>query len=369
MISVFGSSVGQEELAEVAECLESQWMGAGPKVETFEKRFAARLGLPNFAMVDSGSNALYLAVRLLDLPKGTEVIVPAFTWIACAQAVLLNGCRPVFCDVDHETQNVTVDTIRPHLTARTAAIMVVHYAGKPVVMAPILALGLPVIEDAAHAVDSTRNGIACGAMGDVGIFSFDAVKNLATPEGGGITVRDPERFARARAMRYCGIAKSGLAASADGNRWWEYAIQDVAPKMLSNDICAAIGLAQLEKLDRNQARRRRIWELYQHELAGFEWLLRPVDAAHDERHSYFTYCIRLVEPGARDRLAHHLYAAGIYTTLRYHPLHLNPIYRSEVTLPVCERLNETALSLPIHPKLSDTDLSHILAAMREFARG
>ena len=369
MISVFGSSVGQEELAAVAACLETQWMGAGPKVELFEKRFAARLGLPNFAMVDSGSNALYLAVHLLDLPKGSEVIVPAFTWIACAQAVLLNGCRPVFCDVDPETQNVTVDTIRPHLTSNTAAIMVVHYAGKPVDMAPIVALGLPVIEDAAHAVDSTQKGIACGAMGDIGIFSFDAVKNLATPEGGGITVRDPERFARARAMRYCGIAKSGFAASTGGNRWWEYAIEGVAPKMLSNDICAAIGLAQLEKLDRHQARRRRIWDTYQRELADCAWLHRPVDAADDECHSYFTYCIRLVEPGARDRLAQHLYAAGIYTTLRYHPLHLNPIYRSEASLPVSEQLNETALSLPIHPKLSDADLGHILASMRSFARG
>lgn len=366
MISVFGSSVGQEELTEVASCLDAQWMGAGPKVDAFEKRFAARLGLPNFAMLDSGSNALYLAVQLLDLPRGAEVVLPAFTWIACAQAVVLNGCVPVFCDVDPDTQNVTADTIRPRLSARTGAVMVVHYAGKPVDMAPILALGLPVIEDAAHAVDSTQNGVACGAIGDVGIYSFDAVKNLATPEGGGITVRDPARFERARALRYCGIAKSGFAASASGSRWWEYAVQGVAPKMLSNDVCAAIGLVQLDKLDRNQARRRRIWDTYQRELAGLERVRRPVEAAPGERHSYFTYCIRVDGPGARDRLAQHLYRQGIYTTLRYHPLHLNPIYGSTEPLPVSEALNETALSLPIHPQLSDDDVDRVLEAIRAF---
>lgn len=366
MISVFGSSVGQEELAEVASCLDAQWMGAGPKVEAFEKRFAARLGLPNFAMVDSGSNALYLAVQILDLPRGAEVIVPAFTWIACAQAVLLNGCRPVFCDVDPRTQNVTAETILRQVTSNTAAVMVVHYAGKPVDMGPILALGLPVIEDAAHAVDSRLDGAACGSMGDVGIYSFDAVKNLATPEGGGITVRDPERFDRARALRYCGIAKSGFAASATGKRWWEYAIQGVAPKMLSNDVCAAIALAQLDKLDRNQSRRKQIWDRYQRELASCEWLHTPVDAAPNERHSYFTYCIRVERHGIRDRLAEHLYRQGVYTTLRYHPLHLNPIYQSAASLPDSERLNETALSLPIHPQLSDADLDHIVGAIRSF---
>lgn len=367
MISVFGSAVGPEELAEVSSSIHSNWMGAGPKVAQFEQRFASRLGLANFAMVNSGSNALYLAIRVLDLPPGSEVILPSFTWIACAQAVLLCGCQPVFADVDLDTHNITASAIQPHITPKTAAIMVVHYAGKPVDMAPILALGFPVIEDAAHAVDSTWNGTACGAIGDVGIYSFDAIKNLASPEGGGITVRDPHRFARAVSLRYCGIEKSGFAASTAGGRWWEYAISGVAPKMLSNDLCAAVALAQLEKLDRNQQRRQEIWALFQRELAPLDWLVRPVEPAAHERHSYFTYCVRLTAPGARDRFARHLYDAGIYTTLRYHPLHLNAIYNSSARLPVSELLNEQALSLPIHPRLTDDDLDSILTAIRAFA--
>lgn len=158
MISVFGSKVGAEELAEVRSTLEAQWMGIGPKTAAFEASFAKRLGLPDLALVDSGSNSLYLAVKLLGLPAGAEVILPSLTWISCAHAVLLAGCIPVFCDVDLDTQNVSVRTIEPCLTRRTGAIMVVHYAGKPVDMDGVLGLGHPVIEDAAHAVDSRLDG-------------------------------------------------------------------------------------------------------------------------------------------------------------------------------------------------------------------
>jgi aminotransferase len=365
MISVFGSSIGEEEIAAATACLKSQWMGAGPIVEEFEHAFAARLQLPNFAMVNSGSNALYLAVKILDLPPGSEVILPSFTWIACAQAILLNGCTPVFADVDLHTHNITAGAIRPHITPRTAAIMVVHYAGKPVDMEPILALGFPVIEDAAHAVDSTLYNRPCGSLADVGIFSFDAVKNLACPEGGGLTARDPARFARARALRYCGIEKSGFAAaSTTAGRWWEYAIRDVAPKLLSNDLCAAVALAQLHKLDALQRRRQEIWQRYQHELAPLDWLVTPANPAPHERHSYFTYCLRLPHPGARDRFAKTLYDNGIYTTLRYHPLHQNKIYNSNSILPISDQLNEEALSIPIHPRLSDDDVTHILNTIR-----
>lgn len=366
MISVFGSAVGEEEIAAVASCLRSQWMGAGPKVEEFESRFAQRLALPNFTMVNSGSNALYLAVRLLNLPPGTEVILPSFTWVACAQAVVLCGCQPVFADVDLDTHNITVATIRPHLSARTGAIMVVHYAGKPVDLEPIIALGFPIIEDAAHAVDSRWGEVACGARGDIGIYSFDAVKNLASPEGGGLTVRDPDRAALGRSLRYCGIDKSGFAAAAASGRWWEHNIHAVAPKLLSNDLCAAVALAQLRKLDELQQRRRLIWQLYQRELAAFPWLIRPAEAGPGERHSYFTYCIRLAIPDQRDRLAAHLYSEGIYSTLRYHPLHRSRIFNAAASLPISEQLSEQALNLPIHPRLSDDDLAQILTALGRF---
>jgi len=368
MISVFGSCVGAEELEEVRDCFDRQWLGIGPKVHAFETQIAQRLGLPDFALVNSGSNALQLAVKLLNLPPGSEVIVPSFTWIACAHAVVLCGCVPVFCDVDLHTHNATAETIAPCITDKTGAVMVVHYGGKPVRMDEVLALGYPVIEDAAHAVDSRLGGRACGGMGTLGIYSFDSIKNVAMGEGGGVTARDPELVKRARLLRYCGIGKSGFEASASKDRWWEYNVAEFFPKMLPDDVSAGIGLAQLRKLDKHQARRRAIWGRYQQEFAGVPWLALPQDAAPDEQHSYFTYCVRVLD-GRRDEFAKYLYAREIYTTLRYHPLHLNPIYRSTAKLPVCEQLNEEALSLPIHPRLSDEDVERIITTVKAFGSG
>jgi len=158
MISVFGSDIGDQEIEAAVECLQSQWVGFGKKVDDFEKAFASYFNLANCLMVDSGSNALYMAVRLLNLAPDDEIIIPSFTWVSCAQAVLLAGHRPIFCDVDPTTMNVRREDIEPCISPRTKAIMVVHYAGLPVTMQPILDLGYPVIEDAAHAVSATHNG-------------------------------------------------------------------------------------------------------------------------------------------------------------------------------------------------------------------
>lgn len=367
MISVFGSKVGQEELDEIRTSLEAQWMGIGPKTRAFEEQFAQHLGAPGFALLDSGSNSLYMAVKLLNLAPGTEVILPSLTWISCAHAVVLAGCVPVFCDVDLYTQNVTAETIAPHITSKTGAIMVVHYAGKPVRMKPILEFGFPTIEDAAHAVDSKLGGNACGTLGTIGCFSFDAVKNLAMGEGGGITAQDPVLIERARTLRYCGIGKSGFEASANKERWWEYNIVDFFPKFLPNDINASIGLAQLRKLETHQAYRKQIWELYQREFVNLAWLVRPCDPEPDEQHSYFTYFVRVLN-GKRDQFARYLYNHGIYTTFRYHPLHLNPIYRSSARLPNCEQLNEEGLNLPLHPNLTSADIDKIISTIQAYAK-
>ena len=369
MISVFGSEVGPEERDALAACLEDQWLGLGARTADFEARMRERLGLDHFLMVDSGSNALHLAVRLLDLPAGSSVILPSFTWVSCAHAVLLAGCHPVFCDVDPATQNVTVETIRPHLDARSAAIMVVHYAGKPVDLAPILDLGLPVIEDAAHAVDSRYRGRACGSLGDVGIYSFDAVKNLTTGSGGALTVRDPALHERARQLRYCGIGRSAFQAmhsdSGEVSRWWEQDIVEVSGRFAPSDLNAAIGLAQLEKLDALQERRRRIRARHQEAFQGQPGVLTPQDPGPDEQHSWFTYLVRVQ---ARDRVARAMLDAGIYTTLRFPPLHRQDIFAAPAHLPATEMLAETGLNLPLHPRLSDEDVERVIATLRTAVR-
>lgn len=372
MISVFGSWITEKEINNVVNCMKSQWMGFGKNVEIFEQKFSDRFKVPNFAMVDSGSNALYMAVSLLDLPLGSKIVVPSFTWVSCAQAVLLAGHQPVFCDVDAETMNIRREDIEncKKLYPDIRAIMIVHYAGLPVDMDPIIDMGLPVIEDAAHAVCSTYKGRACGTLGDVGIYSFDAVKNLTTGEGGGITCKNPSNIERARIMRYCGIGKSGFeSASSNGSsRWWEYNIQESFIKMLPTNMAAAIGIAQIDRIDDLQRNRVFCWDFYNMEFSELSWLKRPVDIEENSgmTHSYFTYCIRVPK---RDELAAFLLENEVYTTLRYHPLHLNPIYKqTQVRLPNCEQLNEDCLSIPLHPRLNGLDLDKILNLIKSFGK-
>lgn len=363
MIGVFGARVGQEELDAAGPSVLDGWMGMGPRVEAFEAALEEHLRAP-VVMIDSGTNALQVALTVLDLPPGSDVVLPALTWVGCANAVVLAGHRPVFADVDPATQNITGAHVEQVRTERTAAVMVVHYAGKPVAVPEIASLGLPIVEDAAHAIDSSLDGCACGAMSDAGIYSFDAVKNLATPDGGAVTSPHPERLERARRLRYCGIGKSGFARADAGGRWWENPPGEVFPRALPNDVSASIGLAQLERLPANQARRAEIWRHYQHELAGLDWLERPVEPAPGERHSWFTYLVRVLG-GRRDRLARRLLDQGIYTTLRYHPLHMAGTFGPPVrALPGCELLAEQGLNLPLHPALSDGDVERVVTAVR-----
>lgn len=364
MISVFGSSIGTDEIANVTSCMQRQWVGFGADVDAFEEKFMEKFGLKSFAMVDSGSNALYMAVKLLDLPLGSEVIVPTFTWVSCAHAVILAGCKPVFCDVNLKTMNVCKQTVEERVTSKTAAVMVVHYAGLAVDMDGILSLGYPIIEDAAHAVCSTYNGKRCGTIGDVGIYSFDAVKNLTTGEGGGITAKDPRLIERAKIMRYCGIGKSGFdSAMSSKPRWWEYDIKEPFIKMLPTNIAANIGLAQIDRIDELQARRKEIWDTYQKELKGTDGIKLPT-VKKDDTHSYFTFCIRTQK---RNKLAAYLLNNGIYTTLRYHPLHMNPLYKQvHVTLPYAETLNEEAINIPLHPRMTDADVIKVIGAIKRF---
>lgn len=368
MISVFGSLVGKEEIENVSKCMESQWMGFGKNVDLFEKKYSEKYNISNFAMVDSGSNALFMAVKLLNLPQGSEIILPSFTWVSCAQAVLMSGLVPVFCDVDLKTMNVRVEDVKEKISPLTSAIMIVHYAGLPVDIEPIINLGYPVIEDAAHAIASTYNGQACGTFGDVGIFSFDAVKNLTVGEGGGITTREKSLIERAKVMRYCGIGKSGfdsaISNSDKKSRWWEYNIQEPFIKMLPTNLAASIGIAQLDRIDFLQQRRKSIWDKYQIAFKDINEIIRPVNPNENQVHSYFTYTICIPQ---RDELAHYLLEKKIYTTLRYHPLHMNPLYNQlDHKLTNTEILNETALSIPLHPRLTDSEVDYIIEEIENF---
>lgn len=371
-ISVFGSDMGQLEKDYVIKCLDTQWIGFGEKVNEFERSLCQIRNFPNFTMLDSGSNSLFLAIYLLNLPKNSEVILPSFTWIACANAVVLAGLKPVFADVEIDTMNVSVDTIKKVITENTSCVMVVHFAGLPVDMDPIIELGYPVIEDSAHAIYSEYKGHPCGSLGDVGIFSFDAVKNLAVGEGGGIVCKNDALKIRAQELRYCGIKKSGFESAFSGEKklleklWWEYELTEPFIKMLPTNISASIGLAQLERRSELQARRENIWHMYQDSFEKLRDVITPkVQLDFEYVHSFFTYAIRVPK---RNELARFLLKNEIYTTLRYNPINH---YRQFEETPgyILENsvvLNETALSLPLHPRLTDAQVEKVIWSVKSF---
>jgi aminotransferase len=363
MIQVFGSSVGQEEIDGAADSISKSWMGMGPKVAEFEKRFSERLGQP-FLMTNNGSNALHLAIRALAL-KPCKIIVPSFTWAACANAVMLEGHTPVFADSELDG-NVSFRSIKDVYDKDVGAIMVVHYGGKPVPLEDIMHLGVPVIEDAAHAVDSKIGDKFCGSIADVGVFSFDPIKNLATPDAGGLTVRSQEVMDKLRTLRLCGVKLTGYVKALAGGDWWKEDVEGVFPKYIPNDVTAAIGLAQFEKLPRLQERRRQIWEMYQKAMREHVWIVTPPEPALGERHSYFTYLIRVIN-GTRDGLARYLKRHDVYTTLRFWPLHYASAYpKTRHEMPNCEMLAYQGLNLPLHPSMTDDDVGKVIDLINRF---
>ena len=194
---------------------------------------------------------------------------------------------------------------------------------------------------------------------------FDSVKNLAIGEGGGLSAKDPERIKSGKNMRYCGIGKSGFLRAKENaqNRWWEYDIGKPFIKMLPTDLEASIGLVQLAKLKKNQARRKQIWEIYQEAFKELSWITCPRDAEDYERHSYFTY---FIQTARRDELATFLLKNEVYTTLRYHPLHLNKIFHCTHRLPNAEQLNKTGLNIPLHPRLTDDEVNYVIDKIKSF---
>lgn len=372
MIHLFQPQVGAEELGAVAEVFDSKWIGHGPRTAAFEAAFAEHLGVEPARVVflNSGTAGLFLAMELLDLREGDEVVLPSLSFVAAANAIVACGASPVFCDVDARTLNPTVADVERVLTDRTKAVVVLHYGGYPGEVAAIAELcrarGVALVEDAACSVASTVDGRVVGTFGDMAMWSFDAMKVLVCGDGGMLYVRDPEQATRARRLAYHGLVQpSGLGHARVSSRWWEMDIPEIGRRVIGNDLTAAIGAVQLRRLPEFVARRREIVALYDEELAGVPGLLLPppLPARHESTH-YF-YWVQMA-PGVRDEVASELLAAGIYTTFRYAPLHKVPAYRSEhLVLPRSDHASERTLCLPLHPGLDDADVRTVAAVLRK----
>jgi perosamine synthetase len=367
LIPVFRPSYDEAELRMVEEVFQSGWIGLGPRTAEFEQRFADYVGVPHAVAVNSATAALHLALNVLNVAGG-EVITTPMTFVSTNHAILYNDAVPVFADIEPDTLNIDVESIARNVTGRTRAIIVVHYGGHACDMDPILALAqgydIPVVEDAAHGCGGSYKGRKLGSLGTIGCFSFHAVKNLATGDGGMITLADPELDRRLRRLRWCGIDKDTWDRSEVDHKYsWYYTVQELGFKYHMNDIAAAIGLVQLDKLERANARRREIACYYNDRFADLHWLETPVERSY-ARSALHNYVVKL---DRRDELITHLRERRISAGVHYLPNHLYTMYRGyKADVPVAERVWCRLVTLPLYPDMTDGDVERVVEAVRSF---
>jgi len=366
MIQVFKPCIGMEEVEAVKEVLLSGWLGLGPKTTEFEKNFSEYLGVKQAVGLNSCTAALEMALRLLGVGEGDEVILPTMTFISTGHAVVYNRAKPVFADVERNTLGISPEDISRKITKKTKAIIVVHYGGRPVDIDAVkkVAKGIPIVEDCAHACGAEYKGNKCGSLADIGCFSFQAVKNLCMGDGGAIIFNDETKAMKAKKLRWLGIDKGTWdRTSGDKSYWWEYNVDEVGYKNHMNDIMAAIGIEQLKKLDKMNQRRKEIAEQYTERLQNIPQIITPPPSDETFKSSWHIYHIRCEN---RNELASHLQSKDICTGVHYTPNHTYKCYNTSVKLPTAESVLQSLLSLPMYPDLNDKDVEYVISEIEKF---
>lgn len=354
---------GPEELALVAEVLESGYLTQGPRAAEFERLVAARVGVTHGFATSSATTGLHLALHALGVKPGDEVIVPDFSFPATANVVVEQGAIPVFVDIDLGTFNMDPSLLEAAITPRTTAIMPVHAFGLVADMDPINAIaarhGIPVIEDAACALGATYGRGEAGSLGTVGVFSFHPRKLITTGEGGMVTTSDDDVAQRIAILRSHGAVRGPLYLS----------FVDAGYNYRLSDVHAAIGIAQMARLEHILARRRELATTYGALLSTIPGVTVPV-VPDKNLHSYQSYVVLLAEEIDRDAVIVAMKERGIETTLGTYSLHLQPYYRErfgidDSALPRATRAHHSALTLPLYPQMSDDDLATVATALAE----
>jgi dTDP-4-amino-4,6-dideoxygalactose transaminase len=352
-------AIGPEEIAAVTETLTSGWLTSGPRAAELERRLAGLTGARHAIALSSGTAAMHLALVGLGIGPGDEVITSPVTWPATANVIVHAGARPVFVDVRDEDLNIDPVQVAKALTSRTKAILPVDLAGQPSDLDPLLALGLPVVEDAAHAIEAEYRGRAIGSIATATCFSLYATKNVAAGEGGVLTTDDDDLAEAVRELR--------LTRRGDGSL---YDIRVAGFKANLSDVLAAIALCQLDKLESHGEIRRRHVEAYDAAVAELPGITPLVRDPRD-RHSLHLYVIRIdAELAGADRDAYQrgLGEENIGTSIHFLPVHTLTYYRErfpdQPPLPVAEQAGREVLSLPLSPAHSDEDIVDAIDALR-----
>ncbi len=370
---VFGSPlIEEEEIAEVVDSLRSGWIGTGPKVARFEENFRDFKGAEHAVAVNSCTAALHLSLIAAGIGPGDEVITSPLTFCATINAIIHTGATPVLADVDPVTMNIDPVEIRARLTPRTKAIVPVHFAGRPCAMKKIMSLArensLQVIEDCAHAIESEYEGVPCGLFGDLSCFSFYVTKNLVTGEGGMILTHNRDYAARIKVLALHGMSSDAWRRFSDSG-YKHYMVTECGFKYNMTDLQAALGLHQLQKVSRNWARRKWIWDYYQTNLNDLPIIL-PAEIETNMKHGLHLYTVQ-VDPErsgiTRDDFLQKMHEQGIGTGVHYLSIPEHDYYRERYgwttdKWPVASSIGKQTVSLPMSAKMDKEDAFDVVKA-------
>ena len=358
-IPLYQPDLSGNEKRYVLECLDSTWISSkGKFISEFEDRFAQYLGVDRALGICNGTAALHVALLALGIGSGDEVIVPTLTYIAAVNAITYTGATPVFVDSRSDTWQMDPEDVARKVTSRTKAIMVVHLYGQPCDMDALMKIAkehkLYLVEDCAEAFGARYNRDLAGTFGDVAAFSFYGNKTITTGEGGMVVTKDDKLAERARHFRGQGLA--------DNREYWH---DVVGYNYRMTNICAAIGLAQLERADEFLSKKRALAKKYREQLAGL-----PIEVhreAPNTVHSYWMISILVEKATDRDRVRDYLRDKGVETRPLFYPAHTMPIYiANRVPFPVAEDLSRRGINLPSWPGLTDAQVQTITSAIAAY---
>lgn len=382
MIQIYQPQVGKEEIEAITKVFESNWIGKGPITEKFIEHWQSYLinetydGMAsshpsknNLTTINCCTEGLFQSMDLFEITEGDEVILPSIHWAGAGNAIMSKKAIPVFCDVNKYTLNPTVDHIEEKITNKTKAVIVLHYAGVPCDIEAIASLckknNIILIEDNANSPLSLINGKNTGTFGDMGIWSFDAMKIITAGDGGLIYAKDPKNIEKLNKMIYLGWDSSSSEKPVE-SKWWAYNVLMPGRRSVMNDIQSAIGIEQLKKSSQFIDKRKQIHDYYSKELSEINWLKIPNELNKGEKSSYYMYHIQTKNEKDRDKLARHLRLNGIYTAFRYYPLHLIEYYNSNSILPNTVYAANHTLCIPLHQSLTSSDTTKIIETIKKF---
>jgi len=372
-IPLFDLNFDKQEEKAVIETLQSKWISTGPKCKEFEELFAKMLNIKCAISLSNCTSALHLALKILDIGEGDEVITPSLTFVATVNAIKYVNATPVFCDINSlEDLTIAPEKIKKLITPKTKAIIVMHYAGFPCDMESIMNIArknnLKVIEDACHGPLSEYNGKKLGTIGDIGCFSFFSNKNISTGEGGMIVTNSKEYYNKAKLFRSHGM--STLSYERAKGHSTKYDIVELGYNYRMDDIRASIGIVQLNKLRNDLEKRAKVRKWYEENLSDIEDIIIPFKGKNGFFSNYiFPIILKNSTVENRESIRKKLHEKGIQTSVHYSAVHRFLIYeRYKTTLPITEYVTDNEITLPMYYKLNRDEIKYIVENMKLILR-